>query len=393
MEVGILTNDKVKLWLYLTTQTNISRPKLLQLYFHFKSAEAILYASESELLNLGFLSEDEIESIINKDFSGLDDNISMLKYNGVRILTIECSEYPDFLRHIKSPPLVLYCRGKFIDLNKYLCIASIGTRTPTAYGKTMTKKIVKDLCKAGFVIVSGLAQGIDSVSHIAAMETGSPTVAFVANGVDIIYPKLNAELHKSIIKSGMIVSEYPPGTLPKNYYFLERNRLVSGVSVGIFISEATLKSGSSSTVSYGIEQGKDIFALPGNVNSDLSAEPNRLIKQGAYPVTDAEDIINHYNIVYNLNMDFAQGLKSESIKDNIKITDTEEEKAKIKKISVPENLSDEEKVIFSIKNSFCDIDSISYITNISLKDLNIILLTMEMQGTIKNNNGNYEFIE
>ena len=388
-----MTNEKIKLWLYLTTRTNISRSKLLSLYFHFKSAKAIFDSSEKELSNLGFLSKEEISEILDKNLSGLEEHISMLNYNSVKILTIECNEYPDLLRNIKSPPLVLYCRGKFINLNNYVCIASIGTRTPTSYGKTMTRTIVKDLCREGFVIVSGLAQGIDSVSHMAAMENGYPTVAFVANGVDIIYPKINAELHKAIVKSGMIVSEYPPGTLPKNYYFLERNRLVSGVSMGIFISEAALKSGSSSTVSYGIEQGKDIFALPGNVNSELSAEPNRLIKQGAYPITEAQDIINHYKNVYNLNMDFAKSLKSQNIVSSIKKYDYPEDELNIKEISIPENLSDEEKVIFTIKNSFYDIDSISYLTKISLSDLNFILLTMEMDGKIRNNNGNYTLTE
>lgn len=388
-----MIEDKIKLWLYLTTKCNFSRSKLLSLYYHFKTAHNILSASRKNLESLGFLTDEDIEKIIYPDFLGLDDHILMLQKNSVKVLTIECREYPELLKNIKTPPMVLYCRGKFLDLNNYLCIASIGTRTPTSYGKSMTKTIVKDLCKEGFVIVSGLAQGIDAVSHVAAMEAGFPTVAFVATGVDIIYPRLNAELHKAILKSGMIVSEYPPGTLPKNYYFLERNRLVAGVSMGVFISEATLKSGSSSTVSYAVEQGKDVFALPGNANSDLSAEPNRLIKQGAYAVTEAQDIINHYKDVYNGNMDYAKKLKSAKISCLVNESNDDIPEPDFKKeISVPDNLSDEEKVIFSIKNSFCDIDSISYITKLSLKDLDVILLMMEMNGIIKNDNGNYNLI-
>lgn len=388
-----MIDEKVKLWLYLTTISQISRTKLIALYNLFGSVFKIFSASSAELKATGILSYDEIDSIINYNPAGLDETILTLKRNSVKILTIECNEYPELLRHIKTPPLVLYCRGKFIDLNNYLCIASIGTRTPTAYGKTMTKTIVKDLCKEGIVIVSGLAQGIDAISHIAAMESGHPTVAFVATGVDIIYPRMNAELHKAIIKSGMIVSEYPPGTLPKNYYFLERNRLVAGVSKGIFISEASLKSGSSSTVSYGIEQGKDIFALPGNVNSELSAEPNRLIKQGAYPVTEASDIINHYKDVYNENMDFALNLKSDDISSLIKKGNNTESPEFKKEILIPENLSDEEKVIYSIKNNFCDVDSISHLTQIPLNDLNVILLMLEMGGKIKSDNGIYNLTD
>jgi len=388
-----LIDEKIKLWLYLTAVSQISRKKLLLLYNHYKSVHKIFSASKEELKNLGFLNDSDINNIIHPDFSDTDKTAEMLKRNSVKVLTIESDEYPELLKNIKTPPLVLYCRGKFIDLNNYLCIASVGSRTPSAYGKTMTRKIVKDLCKEGIVIVSGLAQGIDAVSHIAAMESGHPTVAFVATGVDIIYPRLNAELHKTILKSGMIVSEYPLGTLPQNYYFLERNRLVAGVSMGVFISEATLKSGSSSTASYAIEQGKDIFALPGNVNSDLSAEPNRLIKQGAYPVTEADDIINHYKYVYNGNMDFALKLKSSKISSLIN-PDTVVEEIDLKKsINIPENLSDEEKVIYSITNSFCDIDSISKLTNISLSDLNVVLLMLEMNGKIRNDNGIYTLLD
>ena len=383
-----MTNDKIKSWLYLTTKMEIPRTKLFRLYKYFKSGEAICNATGVRLRESQILSEDEISLILNGSYDGLDELMETLGINSVKVLTIESREYPEMLLELPNPPLVLYCRGKFIDLNKYVCIASVGTRTPTSYGHKCTYEIVKNLCRAGFVIVSGMAQGIDAISHMAAIDSGFPTVAFVANGVDVIYPKINRALHTEILKTGMIVSEYPLGTLPRKYHFLERNRLIAGVSKGLFLGEAGLKSGSSVTVSYALEQGKDVFALPGNVTSPMSAEPNRLIKSGAYPVTEAADIINHYTELYNLNMDYAKCLQTEeplqSSEQNVVISDDPGNVPKI-----PDGLSPEEKVMFVLKESPCDIDTVSALTDISIADLNMMLLIMEMDGKIKSNNGNY----
>jgi len=316
--------------------------------------------------------------------------MSLLSINSVKIVTIECDEYPDMLRFIASPPLVLYCRGKFIDLNKYICIASVGTRNPSSYGKKITYSILRDVCKEGFVIVSGMAQGIDAVSHKAAIESGCPTVAFIATGVDIIYPKLNSHLFKKILETGMIVSEYPLGTTPKPYYFPERNRLISGVSKGVFISEAASKSGSAITMSYALEQGKDIFALPGNVDAPLSQEPNRLLKLGAFPVTEANDIISHYKEIYFHNMDFLDLEKTKETKIDFKIEEKNDNKEQIK---FPDGYSDEEKLTEALKSDALDIDSLSLITDISLDKLNVLLLSMELDGKIKTENGNYFLIK
>lgn len=383
-----MTNDKIKSWLYLTTKMEISRTKLFRLYKYFKSGEAICNATGIELRESQILSEDEISLILNGSYDGLDELMQTLGINSVKVLTIESREYPEMLLQLPNPPLVLYCRGKFIDLNKYVCIASVGTRTPTNYGRKCTYEIIKNLCRAGFVIVSGMAQGLDAISHMAAIDSGFPTVAFVATGVDVIYPKINSTLHTEILKTGMIVSEYPLGTLPRKYHFLERNRLIAGVSKGLFLGEAGLRSGSSVTVSYALEQGKDVFALPGNVTSPMSAEPNRLIKSGAYPVTEASDIINHYTELYNLNMDYAKCLQTEEPMEALQESEIVSDEPQ-NVLKVPDGLSPEEKVIFVLKDSPCDIDAISALTGISIAELNMMLLIMEMDGRIKSNNGNY----
>lgn len=387
-----MLDNKVKMWLYLTMHTNISRSKLAELYKLFGSAEGILSATEQQLKKTGILTDDEVKNLIRKNDDGLDEYIHILNKNSVRVLTVECDDYPEMLRNLRSFPLVLYCRGKFIDLNKYLCIASVGSRNPTSYGKRNTYNIVKNFCREGCVLVSGMAQGIDAVSHMAAIDAGCPTVAFIATGVDIIYPKINTDIFHKVLEHGMVVSEYPLGTKPKPYYFPERNRLIAGVSKGVFISEASFKSGSAITASFAIEQGKDVFALPGSVESHLSEEPNRLIKNGAYVVTDADDILLHYRDIYAQNIEYGNILSTDTQTDReeadeIFVSDTDETLPEI-----PDNISDEEKVETALRERSLDIDSISKLTKISLSDLDVLLLTMEMDGKIKNDNGSYNII-
>ncbi len=384
-----MDNDRIKLWLYLTTKLDISRTKLFRLYKYFKSAAKICSASAQELRKSGILTDEEITGLVKKDFDGIDELIKVLDINSVRVLTIECMEYPEMLLGLSNPPCVLYCRGKFIDLNNYVCIASVGTRTPTSYGKKCTYEIVKNLCRAGFLIVSGMAQGIDAISHMAATDSGYPTVAFVATGVDVIYPKINVELHHKILENGMIVSEYPLGALPKKYSFLERNRLIAGVAKGMFLAEAGVKSGSAASASYALDMGKDIFALPGNITSPMSAEPNRLIKAGAYPVTEAEDIISCYSAMYGANLEYGKCLKTRSegkIFDESMLTDDTPEHSDV---TVPEDLDDEEKILYVLRLEPCGIDVISAYTGISINDLNLMLLMLEMGGKIKSDSGIY----
>ncbi len=383
-----MDSEILKLWLYLTLNTGISKSKLYRLYKYFNSAREICTCDAKTLGEAGILSEDEIQILLKKDFTGIDEVLNVLKINSVNVVTIEDERYPELFLSLSNPPLLLYCRGKFIDLNKHVCIASVGTRNPTPYGKKCTYEIVKDLSRAGFLIISGMAQGIDAISHMAAIDSGYPTVAFVATGVDVIYPKINAQLNKKILETGMIVSEYPLGTMPRRYSFLERNRLIAAACKGMFLSEAGLKSGSSASVSYALDLGKDIFALPGNITSPMSAEPNRLIKTGAYLVTDAEDIISCYKEAYGENLSYTKDLKTEPEQ---RLADEEmlEEESGDAELKVPQNLSDEEKVLFVLRNSPSGIDLISSLTNISINDLNMQLLMMEMNGKIKSDSGIY----
>jgi DNA processing protein len=200
-------------------------------------------------------------------------------------------KYLQIINTIAKKPEKLYFTGNLPE-RRLTSVAIIGSRKPTSYGKEVTYRLAYDLAKRGIVVISGLALGIDGIAHRAALDAGGKTIAVLASGVDTIYPASHKQLAKDIVKEkGGIISEYEPGTSARGFQFLERNRIVSGLSDAIIVTEATARSGTLSTVTHALEQGREVFVVPGNITSPLSAGCNNLIKQGAHPVTCAEDII------------------------------------------------------------------------------------------------------
>lgn len=201
------------------------------------------------------------------------------------------NNYLQIITSIAKAPEKLYFIGKLPE-DRIPTVAIVGTRKPTPYGREVTEKITTDLARRGVIIVSGLALGIDGIAHRACLDVGGKTIAVLANGVDIIYPASHKSLAQDIIKNGgAIISEYLPGTQARMYHFLARNRIISGLSDAIIITEAAIRSGTMSTATYALEQGKEVFVVPGNITSPLSAGCNNLIKQGAHPITCGDDVL------------------------------------------------------------------------------------------------------
>ncbi len=225
----------------------------------------------------------------------------------IQIITLDDADYPTQLRHIHRPPVVLYLRGSLQGLSHTLAI--IGTRKFSTYGEHMCYQLAAELGKAGMTIVSGMALGIDSIAHQGCLESGGKTVAVLGGGLDdtVLYPKQNYHLAQRILATGgALLSEFPPLMKPRKEFFPQRNRIVSGISQGILVIEAPIKSGTMITVDFGLEQNKDIFALPGNANQKSSEGTNHLIKQGAYLVTEAEDVLKIYNVDITLEQRYLQ---------------------------------------------------------------------------------------
>jgi len=215
----------------------------------------------------------------------------------IQEIDIESKEYPKQLKNIYDPPLKLYVLGNN-EILKQDGIAIVGTRNASEYGKNVALQLSKKLCENGINIISGLALGIDSYAHWGSLRKNNigKTIAVLGSGLDEIYPKQNLELAKRIINSGgCIISEYPVGTKPQKQNFPQRNRIISGLSKGVVVVEAGEKSGSLITADFALEQGRDVFAVPGNILNKTSVGPNILIKQGAKLVTDYRDVITEYS--------------------------------------------------------------------------------------------------
>ena len=239
---------------------------------------------------------EELANLISNDILKKDvkRHLKFMKQNNIDIISIEDNKYPKLLKEIYNPPLNLYIRGNKENLNMP-SIGIVGCREATSYGMNVAQEFAYNLSKSGFNIVSGLARGIDSYAHLGAIRAQGRTTAILGNGIDTIYPKENIRLAQSILDSnGTIISEYPLGAKPEKSNFPMRNRIISGLSNGVLVVEAKDKSGTLITIDFALEQGRDVFAIPGNINSKNSLGTNNIIKQGAKLVTSWEEIVEEY---------------------------------------------------------------------------------------------------
>lgn len=260
----------------------------------YKTAENI-WSLDRTQLQKSKLKNDEIERILNINLrKNLDKYLEYMNKNKIEIITINDKYYPKQLKNIYLPPVVLYLKGNKKILNNR-SVAIIGCRNCSIYGSTIAKCFAKEISKYNINIVSGLARGIDTSSHLGALESKGNTVAVVGTGLDIVYPAENKYLQEKIIaENGAVISEFIVGTKINKINFPLRNRIISGVSDGVLVVEARKRSGTFITVDYALEQGKDVYVVPGNINSSTSEGTNNLAKQGAKIVTKIEDILEDF---------------------------------------------------------------------------------------------------
>ncbi|MCS6956374.1 MAG: DNA-processing protein DprA [Patescibacteria group bacterium] len=333
---------------------------------NFGSAKNAYLAKESELKDI--LGEKLTEKFISfRNAFDLEKKFDEIKKKDIKILTVDDDGYPSLLKNISDPPICLYIKGNFdfSSLDKLFSIAIVGTRKPTNYGIQIAKKFSFELAKAGFIIISGLAYGIDTIAHQSALEAQGKTIAVLGCGVDIIYPSANKNLYEKIIeKNGAVISEFPPGQTVLKGLFVSRNRIISGLSKGVIVVEGTADSGSLITGRYAGEQGKEVFAPPSPITSELSQAPNILLKQGAKLITSVEDIFEEFNL---------------------KITPKKQEE-------IEKNFSEIEKNIFqALKEKPLAVDDLVLKLNLSINEVLKNLSIMEIKNLVKKNNqGLYE---
>ena len=256
----------------------------------FKTLKKFWEASDSEISKLKIDAKTKLSIV---DFrSKVDPNIYLAKVYaaGIKVVSMVEDEYPANLRQITGCPPVLYYKGTILPGDD-LAVAVVGSRNATPYGRQVTERLVFDLAKNGLTIVSGLARGIDSIAHRTALEAGGRTIAVLGCGVDLVYPPENKKLAEEIAKSGAVVSEFPLGFPPVQSNFAARNRIISGLSLGVLVTEAAIDSGSMITAGSAAEQGREVFAVPGPITAKTAEGVNNLIKDGVTPVTNAADVL------------------------------------------------------------------------------------------------------
>ncbi|OPX44599.1 hypothetical protein CLHUN_15930 [Ruminiclostridium hungatei] len=365
---------EVDYWLWLSSLAGLGPVKarrLLEVYGH---PQVIYHLPEEKLKQQGLLTPKNIEEILGREKRERIDKITdlMLKKD-IKLITFLDKSYPEKLKHIYDPPVALYYRGSFA-LSEF-SVAVVGSRRTTNYGSITAKKLSYELALRGVQIVSGMARGIDSIAHEGCLDAGGKTVAVLGCGPDYIYPPENARLYEGILGAGgLILSEYPPGTPPMQYNFPARNRIISGISSGVLIVEAAQRSGSLITAALALEQGREVFAVPGNIDCAYSRGTNSLIREGAKIVLGVEDILEEF--------DYRE--EKATVTGN---GDTAGRRAGNTASGAGHKLyfglsTGEIRVIKTIQKGIHHIDEIIQHSNISISEINNILFMLEMKGVV-----------
>ena len=258
----------------------------------FDTPDEVLSADDEEITQALGSHQRDLRRLLRRDLSEAEKTVSYCAAHGISILTWFDKGYPPSLREIEKPPAILFLAGDPTLLSSVKTVGVVGTRTPSDYAARMTFDVASDLAAVGAVVVSGMAYGIDGVAAAGVLASGGKTIAVLGSGLDLTYPAKHGKLRAAIERNGLLVSEYPPGSPPERFHFPERNRIISGLSQGVFVAEGTLSSGAMITAECAAKQGKRLFALPGRLDSPLAEGPMKLMQEGARPVSCADDILS-----------------------------------------------------------------------------------------------------
>lgn len=352
-------NEEKKIYLALSLLPELGHILFLRLLKFFGTATKIISATFSQLIQVEGVSKKLANNILQyKKLVNLDKELEKLEKLKIKILPFTDEEYPSNLKYIFDPPPLLYIKGDMIKEDK-IAIAIVGSRITTLYGRMMAEKLSKQLIEEGFTIVSGLARGIDTIAHISALKAKGRTIAVLGCGINVVYPPENRKIMDEIASKGVVISEFPLSTLPHKRNFPLRNRIISGLSLGTVVVEASERSGALITANLALEQGREVFAIPGNINSRYSLGTNKLIKEGAKLVEDVTDIV-----------------------EELKISLPKKEKKSKEEIY---QFKEDEKMIYNIisNSTSLHIDSILSQSKLEINKVLEILTRLEIKGLIK----------
>jgi len=352
-----------KYWIAFSSIEQIDSRFIKRLYDYFGDIEKAFNCSLEDLKNIDGLSIKKAQNFIQcRDKIDIDKVFATVETKGINFLTLEDENYPYMLKNIENPPVVLYYKGKLFECNLGKTLAVVGSRKASSGARDNLRKIISGLGNTDICIVSGLASGIDTVAHASAIENNLKTIGVIASGFDYGYPSQNKTLYENIENGyGAVVTEYYPTFEPIKFRFPQRNRIVSGLSYGTLVVEASLRSGALITANLTLEQGRELMCMPGDISNPNTQGIYKLLKNGATMVTEGNDILD--------------ALGWERTEDNPT------------QLTLPTLTPDEEKIYNNIKIEERGIDELSTLTGLSLDNLLMNLTTMELKGMIKQVNG------
>lgn len=391
-------NDKKLYWIWLQISLGIENKRIRTvLEFYKNDVEAFYKDGEKGWRLCGCFTNKDIENLKDEKYLELAKGImSKCESFGYKMITIDDGEYPERLKSIYNPPCVLYTLGSLEDIDDKVCISMVGTRSATQNGLDIAFKFSYDLAGNNCVIISGGALGIDCASHKGALQAGGKTVAVLGCGINYAYLTKLAPMRNLISKNGAVISEYPPGYPPVPRNFPVRNRIISGLSNGVLVIEAGIKSGSLITANHALEQNRDVFAVPGDIRTPTANGTNALIKEGAKTVTCVEDILNEYTHLMNLDYKTYK-LKENEIEFNeellykLKTNDLVSETIKdsqVKNKSLPGSVSENAKKLYGVLGKTPKhIDEISIECDMKPNALLQVITELELLGVISSLSG------
>ncbi len=366
MQINSISED-IAYWLAAVRMPNIGPAKFRRWLNSFADIKALFSASEMELRFAG-IKPKEIHALKNPDWKKVEKDLTWSEKNTCQIISLHAAHYPRLLLEIHGAPLVLFVRGD-VKLLSQPQLSMVGSRNPTAVGSELAEQFAECLTKSGLIINSGLALGIDAASHRGALKAQGKTIAVLGTGLNHVYPASNRKLAEEIIAQGTLISEFTPDTPPIATNFPQRNRIISGLSLGVLVIEAALQSGSLITARYAIEQGRDVFAIPGSIHNPLARGCHQLIRQGAKLVETAEDILEELDA---LRAVLTQ--KNESVSSALEVGGLE-----IK----------QQQLLQQVGYEATALDTIIVRSGLTSSEVSSMLLLLELQGYVQAVPGGY----
>ena len=375
-----MIHEDLKYWMALKSIDGIGNASFGPLLKYFRSPANVFSAAVDELLKIPGINKKSALAISTyKNWDHILLQMDLLDKMGADVITWLDERYPANLHHIYDRPAFLFVLGHLIE--DMIPVSIVGSRNASAYGRFTTDKISRELALRGVTIVSGMARGIDSCAHRSALAARGKTIAVLGSGLDVIYPQENKKLFDAIAQNGAVITEYPPGTQPVPYHFPERNRIISGISYGVVVVEAGVKSGSLITASLAMEQGRDVFAIPGTIDSAHSRGTNSLIKQGAKLIDSIDDILE--DVLPQLKRPSAQPIQrqQEMFSDPF----SSKEMGKNHEPLPPSCM----EIVKTLSQKRIHADDIIAAAGLPPAEILSILITLELKGIIEQHPGKY----